>query len=71
QVPNFGWKGRGPVLQCGMTLAIEPMVNAGRKEIQYLPDRWTIATADGSISAHFVHTVAIGPEGPMILTNGE
>lgn len=71
QVPNFGAPGRGPTLKCGMTFAIEPMINAGRKEIRSLADEWTIATADGSLSAHFEHTVAIMPDGAMILTNGE
>lgn len=54
-----------------MTFAIEPMVNAGRKDIKYLDDRWTIVTADGSLSAHFEHTVAITPNGAAILTNGD
>lgn len=71
QVPNFGAPGKGPVLKCGMTFAIEPMVNAGRKDIKCLDDNWTIVTADGSLSAHFEHTVAIVPSGALILTNGE
>lgn len=71
QVANYGPPGKGPVLQCGMTFAIEPMVNAGKRDIQYLDDRWTIVTADGSLSAHFEHTVAIMPNGALILTNGE
>jgi methionyl aminopeptidase len=71
QVPNYGAAGKGVLLECGMTFAIEPMVNAGRKEIAYLDDRWTIATADGSRSAHFEHTVAIVSSGAQILTNGE
>ena len=68
QVPNFGAPGHGPVLQPGMTLAIEPMVNAGGSEIESLSDRWTIVTKDRSLSAHFEHTVAVGRDGPDILT---
>jgi methionyl aminopeptidase len=70
-VPNYGRKGKGVVLQCGMTFAIEPMINAGRKDIRSKPDGWTIVTKDGSLSAHFEHTVAIIPGGAEILTNGE
>lgn len=68
QVPNFGKPGRGHRLTEGMTLAIEPMVNAGRREIRTLPDKWTVATVDGSLSAHFEHTVLIYAGGPRILT---
>ena len=68
QVPNFGRAGRGVVLQEGMTLAIEPMVNAGTFEVIALDDRWTIVTADGKLSAHFEHTVAVTADGPDILT---
>jgi methionyl aminopeptidase len=71
QIPNFVSRDKGPILQCGMTFAIEPMVNAGKKEVEYLDDRWTIVTEDGSLSAHFEHTVAIVPSGAVILTNGE
>jgi methionyl aminopeptidase len=71
QVANFGTAGKGDILQCGMTFTIEPMVNAGRRDIQCLDDHWTIVTADGSLSAHFEHTVAIVSNGAMILTNGE
>ncbi|MCS6777518.1 MAG: type I methionyl aminopeptidase [Chloroherpetonaceae bacterium] len=71
QIPNFVSRDRGPILQCGMTFAIEPMVNAGRREIRYGDDRWTILTEDGSLSAHFEHTIAIVPSGALILTNGE
>ena len=71
QVPNFGQPRKGPALECGMTFAIEPMINAGRKNIKYLGDQWTIITADRSLSAHFEHTVAITTHGAMILTNGE
>lgn len=71
QIPNFVSRDKGPVLQCGMTFAIEPMVNAGKKDIEYLDDRWTIVTADRTLSAHFEHTVAILPNGAVILTNGE
>jgi len=69
QVPNFGPPGRGPRLKAGMTLAIEPMVNAGRPEVKILPDQWTAVTADGTLSVHFEHTVAITEDGPVILTS--
>ncbi|UCG85133.1 MAG: type I methionyl aminopeptidase [Gemmatimonadota bacterium] len=68
QIPNYGQPKRGPRLVAGMTLAIEPMVNAGGHEIKTLNDRWTIVTADGSISAHFEHTVVIDARGTRILT---
>ena len=68
QVPNYGKPKRGPRLVSGMTLAIEPMVNYGRPEIRTLEDKWTVVTLDGSLSAHFEHTVLIDPEGPRILT---
>jgi methionyl aminopeptidase len=68
QIPNFGPPGRGPTLVPGMTLAIEPMINAGSDEIVVLDDRWSIVTEDGSLSAHFEHTVAITDDGPRILT---
>jgi methionyl aminopeptidase len=71
QVFNYGFRGKGAPLQCGMTFAIEPMINAGRREIAYRDDRWTIVTADHSLSAHFEHTVAIVADGAEILTNGE
>ena len=71
QVFNYGQRGKGDLLQCGMTFAIEPMVNAGRKETKVLTDRWTIVTADRKYSAHFEHTVAITPDGAIILTNGD
>ena len=67
-VPNFGTPGRGPRLLPGMTLAIEPMVNDGVSEVKILGDGWTTVTADGSLSAHFEHTIAITPDGPVILT---
>lgn len=68
QVPNYGKPKRGPRLQVGMTLAIEPMVNAGGPATKTLADKWTIVTLDGSLSAHFEHTVAITADGPRILT---
>jgi methionyl aminopeptidase len=68
QIPNFGEPGRGPVLQPGMTLAIEPMINAGGPEVYLHDDEWSISTEDGSLSAHFEHTVAVTEEGPRILT---
>jgi methionyl aminopeptidase len=68
QIPNYGEPGRGPTLAPGMTLAIEPMITAGGHEVVVRPDRWTIATADGSLAAHFEHTVAVTEDGPRILT---
>ncbi len=68
QVPNFGPPGRGPRLCEGMVLAIEPMVNAGKPHVRVLADRWTAVTVDGSLSAHFEHTIAITKEGPIILS---
>jgi methionyl aminopeptidase len=67
-VPNFGQPGRGPLLSEGMTIAIEPMITAGGPEVVIAGDEWTISTADGSLSAHYEHTVAITAEGPRILT---
>ncbi len=63
QVPNYGKPGQGPRLQPGMVLAIEPMVNMGGSAVRILDDRWTAVTADGSLSAHFEHTIAIQPNG--------
>lgn len=68
QVPNFGKPGRGPRLQTGMALAIEPMVNLGTYEVLTKPDNWTVVTKDGKMSAHFEHTIAITEKGPEILT---
>jgi len=67
-VPNFGTPGRGTRLLPGMTIAIEPMINAGTHEVRVLGDQWTVVTADGRLSAHFEHTIAITPDGPVILT---
>lgn len=64
QVPNYGRPGQGPRLTPGMVLAIEPMVNMGGASVKVLEDRWTAVTADGSLSAHFEHTIAIQPTGP-------
>jgi methionyl aminopeptidase len=71
QVPNYGRPGRGPRLRAGMVLAIEPMVNVGSEKVRVLKDEWTAVTADGSLSAHFEHTVLITEEGPEILTEIE
>ncbi len=71
EVPNFGTKGHGIRLLSGMTLAIEPMVNAGNYGVKVLPDGWTVLTRDGSLSAHFEHTVVITPDGPKIMTVAE
>ncbi len=68
QVPNFGPPGRGPKLSSGMTLAIEPMVNAGTWQVDTLADEWTVVTQDGRLSAHFEHTVAIVKGCPEVLT---
>ena len=68
QIPNFGASGQGPRLKPGMVLAIEPMVNAGGSATVTQEDNWTAVTSDGSLSAHFEHTIAIMPDGPWILT---
>lgn len=68
QVPNFGLPNRGARLVKGMTIAIEPMVNAGGPETRTMDDNWTIVTADGSLSAHFEHSLVIDAEGPRVLT---
>jgi methionyl aminopeptidase len=68
QVPNYGEPGKGPRLKPGMTLAIEPMVNLGRPETAHLADGWTAVTRDGSLSAHFEHTIVVTEAGPRILT---
>ncbi|MDO4832594.1 MAG: type I methionyl aminopeptidase [Clostridia bacterium] len=67
-VPNFGTAGRGIRLLPGMTIAIEPMINEGTYKVKQLSDGWTVKTADGKLSAHFEHTVAITDNGPVILT---
>jgi methionyl aminopeptidase len=68
QVPNFGKPGEGPRLKEGLVLAIEPMVNVGRSEVEVLGDRWTVVTKDRKLSAHFEHTIALTTEGPKVLT---
>jgi methionyl aminopeptidase len=68
QIPNFGLPGQGPRLKSGMTLAIEPMINAGKPDVKILSDGWTAVTVDGRPSAHFEHTIAITDNGPEILT---
>ena len=67
-VPNFGTAGRGVRICRGMVMAIEPMVNAGGGEVTERPDKWTVVTKDGSLSAHYEHTVAITADGPVLLT---
>jgi len=68
QIPNFGEPGQGPVLRPGMVLAIEPMVTLGHWEVRVLKDRWTAVTEDGSLAAHFEHTVAVTDGDPDVLT---
>lgn len=68
QVPNFGLPGRGLKLKPGMVLAIEPMINMGGSAVKVLDDGWTAVTVDGSLSAHFEHTVAVTPDGPYVLS---
>jgi methionyl aminopeptidase len=71
QVPNYGTPGQGRPVSEGLCIAIEPMVNLGRPETRLLDDGWTVVTADGSLSAHFEHTVAVTAEGPVVLTAPE
>ena len=71
EVPNYGIAGRGPRIYSGMTLAIEPMVNAGGKDVRVLSDGWTVVTSDGSLSAHYENTVAVTSGEPIILTDIE
>ena|SRR3974390_235841 len=68
QIPNFGTRGKGIALKAGMVLAIEPMVNEGAYEVRMLADGWTVVTADGRLSAHFEHSVAVTEDGPIILS---
>jgi len=68
QIPNYGDPGRGPVMNRGLVIAVEPMVNAGDWRTRVLADRWTVVTADGSLSAHFEHTIAVTDEGVDVLT---
>lgn len=68
QVPNYGRRGKGTKLRAGMVLAIEPMINAGSADVKVLKDGWTAVTVDGSLSAHFEHTVAVTSNGPLVLT---
>jgi methionyl aminopeptidase len=71
QIPNYGQPGRGVELVPGMTLAIEPMINVGGPQVYLHDDQWSISTQDGSLSAHFEHTVAVTEEGPRVLTTAE
>ena len=68
QVPNYGVSGRGAVLRKGMVIALEPMVLVGTPKTRIMPDRWTVSSADGSLTAHFEHSIAVTDNGPMILT---
>jgi methionyl aminopeptidase len=68
QVPNYGDPGRGPLIRPGLVVAVEPMVNMGTWRTRVLGDRWTVVTADGKLSAHFEHTIAVTDDGPEVLT---
>jgi methionyl aminopeptidase len=68
QIPNYGDPGRGPQLKPGLVVAVEPMVNVGGWETRVQPDGWTVVTADGALSAHFEHTIAVTDDGPEVLT---
>ena len=68
QVPNYGIGGRGIVLREGMTIALEPMVLIGTRHTKVLPDQWTVSSLDGSLTAHYEHSIAITETGPRILT---
>ena len=67
-IPNYGISGKGPRLKSGMTIAVEPMVNYGKRFVKTLADNWTVVTVDGSLCAHFEHTIAITDDGYEILT---
>ncbi|MBX3111154.1 MAG: type I methionyl aminopeptidase [Fimbriimonadaceae bacterium] len=67
-IPNVGRPGKGEPIRPGMTFCVEPMINEGTADVRYLDDKWTVVTADGKLSAHFEHTVAVTKEGPVILT---
>lgn len=67
-IPNYGLPGKGPRLYSGMTIAVEPMINAGRKEVYVMPDEWTVRTVDGSLSCHYENTLAVTDDGAVILT---
>jgi methionyl aminopeptidase len=71
QIPNFGEPGRGPLLQTGMTIAIEPMITAGGPDVYLHDDEWSISTQDGSLAAHFEHTVAVTDGSPRVLTHAK
>ena len=68
EVPNWGRAGHGPRLTAGMTICIEPMINVRGDDVKVLKDGWTVKTVSGSLSAHFEHTIAITPDGPVIMT---
>ena len=68
QIPNYGEPGRGPLMKPGLVIAVEPMVNVGGWETRLLADDWTVVTDDGSLSAHFEHTIAVTEDGPEVLT---
>jgi methionyl aminopeptidase len=68
QIPNFGEQGKGPVIEAGMILAVEPMVNAGTWKVKILDNKWTVVTLDGSLSAHYEDTVVIGQDRTEVVT---
>ena len=68
EVPNYGRPGHGPRLVAGMTITVEPMINAVGEDVKVLSDGWTVVTKSGSPAAHYEHTIAITPDGPVILT---
>jgi methionyl aminopeptidase len=68
QIPNFGSPDEGDLIEAGMVFAIEPMLNLGTHEVEFMPDGWTVKTKDRACSAHFEHTVAVTEDGPEILT---
>ena len=68
QVPNYGTRGRGTVLRTGMVIALEPMVLAGTARTRVLPDQWTVVSTDGSLTAHFEHSIAVTEGEPLLLT---
>ena len=69
EVPNYGKRGRGPLIKEGLVIAIEPMINLGVRQVRQLNDGWTVITKDRKVSAHYEHTIAVGINGPEILSD--